>query len=110
MRCIEKRTILSNKRRKVLTPGAGYSIGADVGILFAHLLIQQSSHMEWRVGKGPTSYVSLNLPVLWGFGAAQELDPVLIGINLCRNTLREPSIEKWRQVYEYWWQFQPGTA
>jgi len=89
--------------KKVLTPGAGYSIGADVGILFAHLLLSKSTgSIEWRAGNGAKTYVSLNLAVLWGFSGAQELDPVLVGINLCRNALRESSVERWQHVYEYW--------
>ena len=97
----------AHEGKKVLTPGAGYSIGADVGVLLAQLLLGRPSNLTWRAGKGPKSYISLNLPVLWEFGGQQELDPVLVGINLCRGSLRESSVEKWKTAYEYWRRHQP---
>ena len=96
---------------KKLSPSAGYSIGADVGLLFAHLLLYASgSQLAWSIGRGPKSYVSRNLPVIVGFTDNMELDPVLVGINMCRRVLREGSASSWQQVYEHWRQRIPVCA
>ena len=59
----------------------GLALASDMGLLLSTLLQKEKPSLSWRVGIGPKSYHSYNLPVLGPFeGNSNEVDLIFLSI------------------------------
>jgi hypothetical protein len=81
----------------------GYAIAADLGLLVAQLLIENSQgKISWEILKKPRGEQSFNLPVLRGFGLL-HLDPVGGSIgDAAWIASGNSKPDAWVKTYKYW--------
>lgn len=81
----------------------GYALAADMGLLFARLMIRDyGPEVHWTILRTPKSDVSFNCPVLVGFGRL-SLDPIQLSISQAFGVLRgNKGGDCWLRVFNVW--------
>jgi hypothetical protein len=90
-----------NPPAQLLTP-IGYAVAADVGLVFAELLLRGHA-LHWETVRKPKSDISYNLPVLAGFDGGMSVDPVALSAVVATgvlNGLKGP--RNWAEGYRWW--------
>lgn len=77
-------------------------MAADMGLLGARFLEDRYPHLRWSIVRKPKSDISVNLPVLIGFGVV-PLDPILVSINTAHGMLAgNRKGDAWLKVFKHW--------
>lgn len=95
---------------KRLTTRTEYIV-RDIGMLFAQLLLDQSSRLTWKTVSKPKNYVFVNRPILTGFldtrynpAFEAETDPIhLVGVQAAKAlTVRLMTDMDLVKVFDFW--------